>query len=83
MGDDHVSSSDSDDNVVIKISHGIVVKMTTNIFTVIEKAASQTFTEIKRMMSNTFIHHSFIHSFSIRESAVVDMQIKITRSELR
>ena len=29
-----VSSSGSDDNVVIKISHGIVVKMTTKIFTV-------------------------------------------------
>ena len=29
-----VSSSASDDNVGIKISHGIVVKMTTKIFTV-------------------------------------------------
>ena len=29
-----VSSSSSDDNVVIKISHGIVVNMTTKIFTV-------------------------------------------------
>ena len=29
-----VSSGGSDDNVVIKISHGIVVKMTTKIFTV-------------------------------------------------
>ena len=29
-----VSSSGRDDNVVIKISHGIVVKMTTKIFTV-------------------------------------------------
>ena len=29
-----VSSSGRDDNVVIKISHGIVVKVTTKIFTV-------------------------------------------------
>ena len=29
-----VSSTGSDDNVVIKISHGVVVKMTTKIFTV-------------------------------------------------
>ena len=33
-----VSSSGSDDNVMIKISHGIVVKMTTKIFTVFREA---------------------------------------------